>query len=341
MRRDREHQIINIEEERHRHREKEHGKNYLLETYLNGLHDFAGTTTTTTSSCSGGGGDGFVATPDDSGVHTEDAASSSSQPTTTPIEQQAVDAVVSVCAAAATTSNYASNEPPTLSLASVTAADDVDEHAIADEIEWFQKICAINKQLQREEERWVRLARSLHKYETKDAADKIQSPVAMNAELVRLAVHIDGRTTEIDRIQREIDVTGELMHLKSDVLARLSTELQQLEMAESGGCGGASNEVNVPNSTCQQQSTLLYTSVGAAAATNVQHMMHHHHHRQDPMYWQKNDCEIASKNLLPGNHSKVGPKKLQLHSFQAKDPDSDTGLSSLGDDSVLLMGTLV
>lgn len=32
-------QIARIEEERHKVREKELGKNYLLETYLNGLHE--------------------------------------------------------------------------------------------------------------------------------------------------------------------------------------------------------------------------------------------------------------------------------------------------------------
>lgn len=37
--RDRELQIARIEEERHKVREKELGKNYLLETYLNGLHE--------------------------------------------------------------------------------------------------------------------------------------------------------------------------------------------------------------------------------------------------------------------------------------------------------------
>lgn len=37
--RDRELQIARIEEERHKVREKELGKNYLLETYLSGLHE--------------------------------------------------------------------------------------------------------------------------------------------------------------------------------------------------------------------------------------------------------------------------------------------------------------
>lgn len=312
--RDREHQILNIEEERHRYREKEHGKNYLLETYLNGLHEFTGTSSGVAAAAAG--------TSSDSGVHTSEDANSS--PTTTPIDtashQQAADTI--------------SAAPPILPSNSHGESSS-DAAAATTEIEWLQKVCAINKQLQREEERWVRLSRSLHKYESKDSVNKLQTAAAMNAELDRLATQIECRTTEIDRIQQEIDVTGELMNVKTDVLARLSTELQQLEVE-------SNNETASPL-PIDSQSTTYYSSDSAAAAVR---MISH----QGPIYWQKKDCEIASINLLHQQNgtslmatmpmSKVGPKKLQLHNFHAKDPDSDTGLSSLGEDSVLL-GTLV
>ncbi|XP_055382484.1 histone-lysine N-methyltransferase, H3 lysine-79 specific [Condylostylus longicornis] len=62
--RDRELQIAKIEEERHKNREKEHGKNYLLETYLNGLHEVEEKEVVTGNSDSGVQTEGALSSPE-------------------------------------------------------------------------------------------------------------------------------------------------------------------------------------------------------------------------------------------------------------------------------------
>ena len=60
-------EISTIEEERHKLREKEHGKNYLLETYLKALHDPEEKQGSATGNS-------------DSGVHTEETATTAASP---------------------------------------------------------------------------------------------------------------------------------------------------------------------------------------------------------------------------------------------------------------------
>lgn len=382
--RDREYQILKIEEARHRSREKEHGKNYLLETYLNGFHDDGDNKETGTT------------THSDSGVNTEDAAN-----TCTPTTATSPDVATSSCSSDAPHKNAAdtndmlnlhfdSNFHPTnrksvskretqllkehecskqlvQSQSEVRKRDDDGVFFDADgngggdgdddwtdKIEWLEKVFAINKHLQREEELVVRLTAKVRKYESDD---RTLTQSQIKDTITRLDSSIDASSSEIEQLQREIEISGEMMEVKRNAIVRLSDELERLDivskniMDSSDGSYHANVDIQQKEIGSGALSPLQYSASSIVATTKAYSASNLGLLNQNPLYFQKNDCEITANNLLQHfdqrnlagstitmTNLKVGPKKL-LNGFY-KDPDSDTGLSSLGDDGSLL-GTLV
>lgn len=247
--RDREIQISQLEEQRHRLREQEHGKNYLLETYLNGLHEAEEKDLTTINS--------------DSGVNTEDTQSPNGG--TSPAVLEGEDKIIPSISGAGTKKGnlpnmfeYTERETELLrdhenvkslklKLNSEAAAlsskkkatgtrqrrresgndnDDGVENEewddLEDKIEVLEKIYLINKDLQKEEELLVRLNAKIKRYES-------ENPNLKEDEILdtlnRLNSEIEQRNREIEITNREIELSDELLHKKEAFLSELGAEL--------------------------------------------------------------------------------------------------------------------
>lgn len=282
----------------------------------------------------------------------------------------------------------------------------VDENDIAQQIELLEQIVAINKRLQREEELALRLNAKIRKYQSDDPT---LSEAQIKDALKNINTNIDHSTTEIEKMQHEILISGEMLEVKSDVINRLSKELEELEITNSNTnttttidqnqiqtelelSSTNSNTINYYHPTSlpiaapyQQQNSLIaestyyttsYQPIPSTAYYSNSSLIPNNPYpivtvdqlilSPDSQYFQKKNCEIAAVNLLnhkatgPTNATnvtslsfdqrnfnspmntlinlKVGPKKF-LNGFY-KDPDSDTGISSLGEDGSQL-GTLV
>lgn len=426
FRRDRELQIAKIEEARHRLREKEHGKNYLLETYLNGLHD-------ADDKEIGNGNSGNS----DSGVHTSEDATTTPEVGISPVHGDEIcddffdgkNGITSSSSSVHTKRKSQSKRETKLlrehecskeflSMAHSTTLpenddaddDDFDADNISGQIEVLEKIVSINKRLQREEELLVRLSAKIRKYESDDPN---LTETEIKAAIERVNGTIDKGLVEIQRMEHEFNVSDEMLEAKSDVINRLSEELEKLDLetvetdlshqftlttdsdqiderfvdimctTRSNNHNSASNN----NSVRQQQITLQPPIVfrdqpNYIDATTLPHasLIINSNNQiptatsyitsnsdvntfippyrvsdqiiftQAPNYFEKDDCGVPLVNLLQHidqrnlnstyamHNVKVGPKKL-LTAF-GKDPDSDTGLSSMGEDCSQL-GTLV
>lgn len=371
--RDREYQILKIEEARHRSREKEHGKNYLLETYLNGFHDDGDNKQTGTGHS-------------DSGVNTEDVPN-----TCTPTTATSPEVGTSLCSSDAPQinsdetndilnlhfdSNFHSTNRKSVSkreiqllkeheyskqlVQSQSEIQNCDDDGVffavdgksgggdddwTNKIEWLEKVFAINKHLQREEELVVRLTAKVRKYESDD---RTLTQSQIKDTIHRLDSSIDASSDEIEKLKREIEISGEMMEVKRNVIVRLSDELERLDIV--------SKNITDSNSTGYQTHLDMQPSENGTASSKVPSTSAYtvpnlELFNKNPLYFQKKDCEISANNLLHNidqrnlagstatmSNLKVGPKKL-MNGF-SKDPDSDTGLSSLGEDGSLL-GTLV
>lgn len=415
--RDRELQIAKIEEARHRLREKEHGKNYLLETYLNGLHD-------ADDKEIGNGNSGNS----DSGVHTSEDATTTPEVGISPVHGDEIcddffddkNGITSVHTKRKSQSKRETKllrehecSKEFLSMAQTTTVlpendDDFDADNISGQIEVLEKIVSINKHLQREEELLVRLSAKIRKYESDDPN---LTETQIKAAIQRVNSTIDKGFIEIQRMEDEFSVSDELLEVKSDVINRLSEELEKLDLervetdlqpqstltidsdqihghALDLMCTTSRNNNNSQsniNSIRQQQITLQppmvfrdhpnyndATTIIPHASLNINsnnqipttsyisnsvntfippyRVSDQIIFAQAPNYFEKDDCGIPLVNLLQHidqrnlnstyaiHNVKVGPKKLPT-GF-GKDPDSDTGLSSMGEDCSQL-GTLV
>lgn len=452
--RDREHEISKIEEERHHLREKEHGKNYLLETYLNGIHEAAD--------------DKEIATGNsDSGVHTEEVTTSPEVGISSPIhddidddnndtgdgngnggvteqirerlqnngasdkkgkrllslEKRKSSAISSreakllkehqtrkeFCEKNASLNDNGENlndakanhEEPSTSLSIARTNDD----ELGTQIELLEKVVAMNKHIQREEELLVRLNAKLRKYELNDPK---LTETDIKEALTRVNHNIEESSTKMEKMDRELDVSKEILAVKSDIMTKLTKELEELEVSKQ-----QSTTILIPRNQIQihsngnseenvttEPTTLTLTSISDETSTtppcnqsindNINEQLHfyksilpcptvnlsqvakatdeqvaisatpkqsylipdHIIFNRTSCFFQKSDyCTYDNINLLNSNDQrnlnkttammnciKVGPKKL-MNGFY-KDPGSDTGLSSLGEDSSQL-GTLV
>lgn len=255
--RDREVQISQLEEQKHKIREQEHGKNYLLETYLNGLHEAEEKDLTTINS--------------DSGVNTEDTQSPNGGTSPTAALHEEVEGEDNVIVIPSQhqkhprKSHFAYSErenellrehlklklAPQVATEAATASDkgpgrkskrsqvaneraekeedddDDDEERqrnMEDEIGVLEKIYVINKHLQREEELLVRLNAKIKRYESENpnlGEDEILDT------LNRLNSEIEQRSREIEITNREIELSDRLLNKKSLFLHELGAELDE------------------------------------------------------------------------------------------------------------------
>lgn len=192
-----------------------------------------------------------------------------------------------------------------------------DNNCVRHQVMAMQKLVVVNKHLQREEELLVRLMAKVRKYEC-DMPD--MSAVQIRTAIEQVNRNITCTGAELHRMEMEMENFGELLSVKSDVVNRLSHELEQLEIDENV-CGDAT-----------------------AMATTRYRLPDDVILRQAPLYFQKDDCGIAAINLhcdqrnankfaaTGMDNAKVGPKKL-LNEF-CKDQELLTYDSAL-------LGTLV
>lgn len=247
--RDREIQISQLEEQKHKIREQEHGKNYLLETYLNGLHEAEEKDLTTINS--------------DSGVNTEDTQSPNGGTSPTAALEGGEEKLINPSAHTKKshfdyterenellrdhlklklTSDVATTKAPAKKSskghqrsARHNGQEEVllvDDHADSDneengdwedEIGMLEKIYVINKHLQKEEELLVRLNAKIKRYESENpnlGEDEILET------LNRLNSEIEQRSREIEITNREIELSDELLNKKSAFLQELGTKLE-------------------------------------------------------------------------------------------------------------------
>lgn len=242
--RDRETEITSIEDERHKLREKEHGKNYLLETYLKGLQDSA------EEKESGVGNS-------DSGVHTEEATTSpeiAPSPLHDEDDQQPHQTSTNILQEPKEkrTSNLNSNKSrsrretelriehetivKSLQQLSMKEGEDEEEEVqgamalpseVSQQIEALEKIVTINKQLQKEEELLVRLGAKIKRYEA-DASGLSEQQVLEALEKVNLQLTTGDDT--LLKMELDIKESDKILQSKSLELKKLYDELEEVEV---------------------------------------------------------------------------------------------------------------
>jgi hypothetical protein len=259
-RRDRELEISTIEEERHKLREKEHGKNYLLETYLKGL---PGSSSDDKQELAAGNSD--------SGVHTEETAASpevqhEDEISETLIPLNSGEQKKSSTIASKKTRERRSKREHELMMEhqsmknamkkfdeAVAAASmdddgklvenenvDVDEgdeevdedgkpinKELAAQIDILERLIVLNKHLQREEELCVRLSSKIKRYEA-DASGLSEAQVKESLE--RVNEQLDAKNYEISKMEDEIKATDVSLGEKSEMLKKLYDDLEEAEV---------------------------------------------------------------------------------------------------------------
>lgn len=173
-------------------REKEHGKNYLLETYLKGLAECE-------EKESGTG---------DSGVHTEEVTTSPEVVSPMPEEVETL-------------------EPKNSSQSYEDFANEASE--IHDQIELLEKVVAINRRLQKEEEMIVRLGAKIKRYEA-DASGLSEQQV--KEALEKVTVQIDKGNEQLEVMENDIKSTDSMLQEKSFELKKLYDELEEVEVGQ-------------------------------------------------------------------------------------------------------------
>lgn len=241
--RDREVEISNIEDERHKLREKEHGKNYLLETYLKGLQDSA------EEKESGVGNS-------DSGVHTEEATTSpeiapsplhddeETHQTSTnilqsePKEKRTSNSSNNNIKSRSRRENELRIEHETIvkNLQQLSMKEEEEQGAMAlppetsevsQQIEALEKIVNINKQLQKEEELLVRLGAKIKRYEA-DASGLSEQQVLEALEKVNLQLTTGDE--QLEKMELNIKESDKILQVKSIELKKLYDEVEEVEV---------------------------------------------------------------------------------------------------------------
>ncbi|CAD7081862.1 unnamed protein product [Hermetia illucens] len=260
--RDRELQIAKIEEDRHRMREREHGKNYLLETYLNGLHEAEEKEIVTVNSDSGVHTEGATSSPE-IGIHENEAylnvaelddetgrpesyalpRNSSTYKGKSSLREQKLFKVHEQIKEYKTAKLDNSDDKCKGELLNCRACeevvDDADESRktekatveddIAAKIEWMEKLVAINKHLQKEEELLVRLGAKIRKYESENPALNEQQ---IREALARVNINIDNSEKEMQRLENDLLIFNEKLQEKTNLLEVLNKELLVIEQSE-------------------------------------------------------------------------------------------------------------
>ncbi|XP_017136335.1 uncharacterized protein LOC108151926 isoform X1 [Drosophila miranda] len=169
-------QILKIEEEKHRVRERELGKNYLLETYLKDLDE-----------------------PQDN------------SPTIEEVDADEPDAEdVPLC----TEDDYRADTAWTPNDAEVN--DEI-------RVYWLEKIHAVNKQLQREEELLLSLHAKVRRHQVKRA---YQTKSEVMLQIDRLDTELSTQVADIHRVERKLFTANEQLKAKLGVLECLGREFE-------------------------------------------------------------------------------------------------------------------
>lgn len=256
--RDREVEISNIEDERHKLREKEHGKNYLLETYLKGLQDSA------EEKESGVGNS-------DSGVHTEEATTSpeiapsplhddeETHQTSTnilqsePKEKRTSNSSNNNIKSRSRRENELRIEHETIvkNLQQLSMNEEEEQGAMAlpsetsevsQQIEALEKIVNINKQLQKEEELLVRLGAKIKRYEA-DASGLSEQQVLEALEKVNLQLTTGDE--QLEKMELNIKESDKILQVKSIELKKLYDEVEEVEVQHNRLSGSTSITLGV------------------------------------------------------------------------------------------------
>lgn len=185
--RDKEVQISRIEEERHKIREKEHGKNYLLETYLKGLHE--------------ADDKDLAKEHSDSGINTEDTA-------TPDVGMQ----------------SPATLQDDEIKIETITKTETEYDDDTFEQIEMLEKMVSINKKLQREEELLLKLTVKIRRceYENPELTED-----DIKREINKINTEIDKRNKETAKTEQQLQVYDEVLKIKSNVLDQLLEEYEQ------------------------------------------------------------------------------------------------------------------
>lgn len=202
--RDREVEIARIEEDRHKLREKKHGKNYLLETYLNGLHEAVDD-------------DQLIVTGinSDSGVNTEETI-----PTSPEIGQNQQKRKVRSHREQDLLKEHESIKELGVGL---IAEDDKES---GDQIDVLQKIIVLNKRLQHEEELIIRLNAKIKRYQSDN---KSLNEVDIKDAIERINTDINRTNDDFVAMGKQLNDCDLRLNEKNDILERLSLELNQID----------------------------------------------------------------------------------------------------------------
>ncbi|KAH8234935.1 hypothetical protein KR032_005867, partial [Drosophila birchii] len=173
---DKDRQILKIEEEKHRVRERELGKNYLLETYLRDLEE----------------------TQEDG--HQVRHSSEEGPP-----NRHGDAAAENGCR--------------------TSCVDADDDDAVKDEIRlyWLEKIHAVNKELQREEELLLSLHAKVRRHQVKRVYET-KSEVLVQID--KLDTQLAAQVADIHRVERKLFTANEQLKAKLGVLESLGREFE-------------------------------------------------------------------------------------------------------------------
>lgn len=239
-------EISNIEEERHKVREKEHGKNYLLETYLKGLGE-------SEDKQELGAGNS------DSGVHTEETAASpvvqhedEISDTLLPLNEPSSSAFKTgskkrrskreheLLLEHQSTKEYSSAIKDEKKSDEAGTSKPIDSE-VAAQIDILEKLIVLNKHLQREEELCVRLSAKIKRYEA-DASGLSEAQV--KESLGRVNEQLDTKTDEIAEMENEIKTSDDVLNAKTEFLKQLYDELEEAEVEQRKSEGNAPDVVS-------------------------------------------------------------------------------------------------
>lgn len=222
-----------MEDEQHKIREKEHGKNYLLETYLKGLHDADEKQESATGNS-------------DSGVHTEETTTTASPEVTHPQNEDEISETLlpteqnlskaSKKKRSKRESELLMEHESTKEFSNTITEEKSSEtnngneplnDEVAAQIDILEKLIVLNKHLQREEELMVRLGAKIKRYEA-DASGLTEQQV--KDSLDRVNDQLNNNSHELQQMETEIKVSEDILCKKTDVLKKLYDELEEAEV---------------------------------------------------------------------------------------------------------------
>lgn len=154
--------------------------------------------------------------------------------------------IVTNDAAVANNPNDGKNGTNGISSQLPSKALNVNDH-LAGQIELLEKVIAINKHIQHEEELLVRLNAKIHKYEFDDPN---LTKTEMNRALEQINTNIESSTNELAKTEHEINESNEMLMNKAKLFKDLCKELDALEMSET-----KPNLIQVPSHQIQIHTT--------------------------------------------------------------------------------------